>query len=281
MQETTTKTPGFRLTPRDRSVLEAIGKMGELDRQQIQDRFFGSTIGQTSVCKHRLKALHDAGLIVRQKQLLVFGQGDKPAIYSLSIEGAHLLGLPKRTRSNQRGGFVLEHHRLAKSLLLQIERAAIAEGWGVAIEPEPQVRKALGTRDIPKPDGRFYITVAGKLGCGLLECDLGNEAKKKFTAKVNAYLDAFDSKALQGVHASKSVRVLIVTQARQNPMDWTPNPEADDKRADEILKFIREAGHTGELFWVTTAERFQNGDPLTGYIWHTASSPAPKQLIKE
>lgn len=267
-----------RLTPRDIDILRALAEFRSLDRSQIQTRFFSPTYAGMQGCNRRLKQLLSAGLIARQRQLLVDGLGDLPAVYCLTVDGAHRIGEKKRSREMQAGAFVLEHRKLSNSLLLRLELAAQELGWVANVEAEPTLRAELRGKDVPIPDGRLYLTTSRASFCALLECDLGTEwAKGKLRRKFEAYLQS--RKDLQKVHGSDKIRVLVVTRARANPLQYTTNPEDNAKRVEEIMRVLRGLTEDSEMICLTTFDEFMAANPLTAPIWRTAPYRKPIPLF--
>lgn len=264
-------------TTRDLAFLRDIKRFGQLDREQIQARHFGQGVSAIRRTNRRLAAMRKAGLVVETPQLILNGGGDRPHVYSLSVDGAHLLGDTKRSRENTLGGFVLEHRRQSNSYLLHIESKAAERGWVADTQPERMVRAEIGRAEIPIPDGRFYLTAKGKILCGLLEADMGTEAKAKFSSKIRQYLDNLTK--VKKAHGNDQIRVLVVTRARRAPLALTSDPVADMRRVDELRDFITEVSDRTELFLITTEREFLAGNPLTDPIWRLPQSPTPRTLL--
>ena len=264
----------FRLTTRDRQILETLQRFHELDRVQIQTLFFSDNQGGLRHANRRLSYLKASGLIQPMEQWVPQGVLQRPTLWTLTIEGEHLLGGTRRSREDQRGGIASEHTRLSNSISLRLYAEAKRRGWVAQVEPEIAVRAAAGLTH-PIPDGRVTIETPDGKFVFLIECDRGNEERAKLTTRFRSYLDRQDG--LKDELGTNRVRVLFVTHARRLMLPSTPEQNA--RRAENVIRYLQVL-KTGKFILVTTEDQFFGNSPLTNPIWLYPGAKHPVPIFQ-
>lgn len=98
--------PGFRLTHRDRQIIEAVYHCRALTAPQIAALYFSKGEVPSEVnarCKHHLRMLYHHGYLFRDEQPSKLSEGRKPLVYFLDQRGAESLA------SSQEGKIEWDH----------------------------------------------------------------------------------------------------------------------------------------------------------------------------
>ena len=252
---------GLIIQPRDRVLFRELATMRLIDREQakVVAGFHSTTRANT-----RLLALTRAGLLRRYFNGSIVG--GRIAIYTLSREGAALVGAPFRVLSRQpdqtlAGDLFLQHQQGINRVYLAIKfQPKPAENiqllrWLVFYEPIVQ--------SIPlTPDGYGEIGTPQGSRAMFLEVDLGTEALTIWQGKIRAYLQLALSGEFPKRFQQPQFRVLVVAPS--------------DRRLKNLRTLV--ASQTEKIFWFTTAEII-NREGLWAQVWLRPTGDQRQSLI--
>lgn len=285
--------PTFRLTARDKKIIEAVYQYRVLTTQQIDRLFFPSSrSGGSSRCLHRLKLLFHHGFLQRAEQPQLISEGRKPYVYYVDKRGAEFLAylyecevkdLDWSPRSYPVGHLFLEHLLATNDIRVAIVLSAQKHGFVVEQWYDEKTLKSEQMKDTV-----ILTTVQGKqqkasvVGDGyfrlysdhyshqFLETDRGTVTgssrkfgSKTWQRKVAAYLAYYRSGKYQARYNTRSMRIITVTTS---------------VRRLQNLKAITEALGGKTRFWFTTFEEIERADVLTDRIWWVAGDEKRKAL---
>jgi hypothetical protein len=228
---------GIIVQERDRHLLRELSVMRVIDREQAKQV---AGFGSTTRANCRLLALSRAGLL--RRMFLGTVGGARKALYSLSTDGAQLVGVPFRGPRRKLdetlvADFFVMHQLRINDLYCTLKYAPVpAPGakfvrWLSFYEP-------LGSGLALIPDGYFEVAAPAKTITAFLEVDLGHESRGVWTAKVQSYLRHAVSGAFRERFGQSQFRVLAV---------------ADSERRVNSLRNAT-AALTEKIFWFTTFE---------------------------
>jgi hypothetical protein len=276
--------PGFRLTPRDMAILQAVYQYRAMITPQIEALFF--TPSTHSQCLLRLKLLFHHGFLYRAEQPQILSEGSKPFVYWLDQRGAQVVATLheceldeldwRAGEHNVRYPF-LEHLLLSNDVRVALAIAAqqgniIVANWRDERDLKRRQRDTTITLTGPQggkqhaavvADGYFILDTAERRYHQFLEIDratvTGNATawtKRDWGRKVAAYLEYYRSGKYQAQYHTQSLRVLTVTTG--------PKRLAN-------LKAITEAVGGKSRFWFTTFKQVTAAKILTAPIWQMAT----------
>jgi len=286
-----THLPGFRLTPRDRAIIQAVYQFRLLSTPQIEALFFASpgqlTAPSSTRCQHRLKLLYHYGFLERREQLVSLVEGRKSLVYFLAERGAELAaemqGIPLdrldwRPSHNAVGQQHLEHLLATNDVRIAITLAAQLHSWLMPVWLDERVLKSYHAEDYvfiagPRggqrrvtvvPDGYFVLDVLKpKQGLFFLEVDRRTEtvssrtwSRRDWVRRTQAYLAYYQSGGFTKRYGAHNLRVLTVTTG---------------ERHLQSMKAAAERAGDSRIFWFSTFN--QATDPnlvLTAPIWQVA-----------
>jgi hypothetical protein len=285
---------GFRLTPRDGQIIDAVWRYRALTTPQIAALYFPTADGSvSSQCLTRLRHLVSAGYLDRQEQPQLRTDGRKPSVHFLSKEGAAFLvdeigvepqELDWKRSDNNVSWLFLSHLLSTNDVRIAIVRAAHAHGWTLeAWLDDRTLKKAeldyveIGDGSGPRrraavvPDGYFALSDGTYIYHHFLELDRGTVTadaaardKRDWARKVQIYLEYYRSGKFQARYRTKSCRILTVTTS--------PARLATLKRTTEAA-----GGRT--RFWFTTLDQVEPDRVLTQPIWSAAASDSQHSLV--
>ncbi len=283
------KLPSFRITDRDRAILNAIGRCRILTAKHVEALFFASASGRgtnTSYCQYRLQQLYHRGYLARDEQPQKLSEGRKPLLYALDRAGARTLAetvnpaAERPSRPGRAAAFsplFLDHLLATNDVLIAFTLAARRAGMSIsAWADELNLRKRhatdrvtiTGPGDRTKdtavvPDGYFTLKVGEKTQHFFLEIDRGTMTgersvwgKKDWARKITGYLAYYHTGLFRRRYHTKSLRVLTVTSSA--------------KRLENLLAITEKTGGKAR-FWFTTFDHLASGTALTSPIWRVAS----------
>lgn len=287
--------PSFRLTQRDREVIQAVYEYRAMTTDQLGKLFFPSEQTEvTSRCLHRLKLLFHHRFLFRAEQPQLISEGRKPFVYYLDQRGAKLLadlhhcdvkGLDWSPRSYPVGHLFLDHLLATNDVRLAIAISAQKHSYTVETWFDEKTLKSNQMKDTvtitsPRgasqsasvvPDGYFLLLAEGHYYHQFLETDrqtvTGNSrkwGKRTWARKVQAYVEYYRSGKYHARYHTKSMRVLTVTTG---------------KRRLENLKLVTEESGGKARFWFTTFEQVQSSDVLVDPIWQVAGKEGLRTLV--
>jgi hypothetical protein len=231
------KRPGLVLQIRDRHLLNELATMKVIDREQTK---LVAGFGSTTRVNRRLLALTHAGMLRR----IFVGTmaGGRKAIYSLSLKGAHAVGLPNATNQRRQAQFLvhdlfLEHQFRINSVLILLKyrprpvMGAHLQSWMGFQRPLSQGISVI-------PDAYFELNTDKGIHPMFLEVDLGTEALRIWKKKIEAYLRLAISGEFVNLFQRPQFRVLVLTTS--------------ERRLNQIRSLIRKS--TMKIFWLSRFE---------------------------
>lgn len=289
--------PQFRLTARDKQIVEAVYDYEALTPQQISDLFFApvqtvQTPPPSSRCLHRLKLLYQYGFLEREERPQLLTLGRRAFDYRLTARGAELVALMRGitveelgwSKSKPVSPLFLDHLITGNEVRVQIVRAAARHGYTIETWLDEKTLKRQQTDTVmltsPSgrkqkaavvPDGYFHLHTPTDHYHQFLEVDLRTVTgrsetweRRTWARKVQAYLAYYRSGRYQERYHTKSLRILTVTTGAKRLAN---------------LKEITE-GEGGEArFWFTTLEQVRDADVLTDSIWQMAGREDVRSLV--
>lgn len=290
---TTAKRPGFKLTPRDGEIIDAVWRYRCLTTPQIARLFFPTpTDTVSSQCLARLRHLTAAGYLDRREQPQIRSDGRKPSLFFLGKSGAGFLveeigvepqDLGWKSTDNNASWIFLSHLLATNDVRIAVTLATRARGWTIEtwLDDRTLQKAARDYVELPDgegkrfraavvPDGYFVLSDGTYLYHQFLEVDRGTVTadaarleKRDWARKVQIYLEYYRSGLFQTRYKTRSCRILTVTptQARL-----------------ATLKRVTEASGGRNRFWFTTMDQIRPDTVLSEKIWSAASSDEPHSL---
>jgi hypothetical protein len=254
---------GMVIQERDRHLLRELAVMRVIDREQAKTV---AAFGSTTRANARLLALTRVGLL--RRFFLGTMAGGAKALYTLSLKGARLVGVPESgLRRRQDEAVVADffiHHQLAINEVycsLKYANRALAgirfQGW-MGFPKRP----VSGLRLIP--DGYVEIETPSGIIAAFIEVDLGHERLRVWQDKVRNYLDLAVTGNFEREFKQRHFRVLVVADS--------------ERRVDTIRDVVRLA--TDKLFWFATFESIRCHG-IFAPIWRRPKTDEPQSLIRE
>jgi Replication-relaxation len=235
--------------PRDELLLRELSGMRIIDCEQAK---VVAGFRSTTRANARLLKLYQAGLLRRFFQGTT--AGGRKALYTLSLKGAHLVGVPHQ-------GFRHENDELIVTNFFVAHQSAINEVYCLVkysrIEFEGShfvrwlsLREPLAEGIPLTPDGYFEIGTAQGTVSAFLEVDLGTEGSAVWKKKVTSYLRYATSGVFEEQFGQKQFRVLVIANS--------------DHRLQAIRTVVRSM--TEKIFWFSTLKAIQQNG-FWGSVW--------------
>lgn len=257
------------LTDRDTALFRHIATFGVLSTEQIRRLCFQSV----SRARRRLHQLWQHAFLRRNTRPVRVGEGTSPYLYSLTNKG--------RTTLAQHGDIVQSAGAKARlgihaSQITDVHIALLnatqgATGPALTTWRQDKVLRFHGqvtsegkTTTIPiVPDAFFLLTAGGRDFAYLLEIDRGTTDLTRIRTKFCAYLNLWQSKAVQTTLGVRSFRVLYVTTT--------------ETRLQHLLSVLRRLPETmtrRDIIASTSFSRFSLEEPerLFTPLWVTSTS---------
>src|SRR5437588_4502051 len=231
------KRRGMVMRDRDLRVLREIAEMRVVDREQAKTV---AHFGSTTRVNDRLLRLTRAELL--RRFFLGTKAGPTKALYSISAKGAEYVGVPLRGPRRRRnevlvGEAAVEHQLTVNSVYCALKYRVPSGSdqhlviWHSFYEPI-----APGTNLIP--DGYAEVGTAEKRLSMFFEIDLGTEALRVWSAKINAYLFYAASGEFERRFQQQRFRVLVIASS--------------EGRMHSLRKLTSSV--TEKVFWFATLE---------------------------
>lgn len=224
---------------RDKKLLEALALLKLIDRKQAaQIARFNSLTRVNS----RLLKLTRAGILKRF--FFVGALGGKRAIYSLSKEGAALLGIPPPASSRPQDSLLIADRAVAHTLVIsQVYCAGLRNSAsGATIQNWEFPWKTISPNIRIIPDAYFQIQTSDVTRPMFLEVDLGTEGLPVWNKKVTAYHQLAASGEFERLFSFPRFAVLVVT--------------ASERRMHSLRKETAQA--TSKLFYFSTLHQIEH-----------------------
>lgn len=248
------------LQARDRRLLEELAVMRVIDREQT--KIVGG-FGSTTRANVRLLALTRAGLL--RRFFLGSGAGGRKALYSMSAQGAKLIGSPMRGPRRRRdeiliADFFIEHQLTVNEIYCALKFGPLPAGvafrrWIAFFAPLSDTARFV-------PDGYVELSTPSGVLTAFLEVDLGHESLSVWKQKVRNYLDFALSGRYEREFGETKFRVLVVVNSERR------------------LHSIREATgkQTGKLFWFADLLALRASGPFAA-VWRRTQPGDPQPLV--
>lgn len=183
-----------QLTPRDRELLHAVGRMGHATAEHLRLLFFGR---DASTAFRRLRKLAHIGLLKRHVLHV-----NEPNVYTLAARGLRILVEDGADESQLHCCRVGQHRDRHLELLNDVRVAlAIATKRDARVEltafhADLDLRRAAGSSPPSYiPDGIAVLRIATRVLVLVLEIDTGSEAVAVFGEKVRVTVDLWQRRA--------------------------------------------------------------------------------------
>lgn len=281
--------PSFRVTARDKEVLEAVYAYRTLTTKQLSDLCFVPMAVRkpplpSSRCLHRLKLLYHYGFLKREELPTLLSEGRKPFVYRLDKAGAALLALLRQStveeldwRTDEAMGHLFVDHLIqANDVRVAIARACqrrsieIMQWWDERTLKHYQkdtitLTSANGKKQNAAivADGYFHLYTDSHHYHQFLEIDRATVTvsssltqRRTWARKVMAYIEYYRSGKYHARYHTKGMRVLTVTTG--------------EKRLLHLREITEESGGKSR-FWFTTFHKIQHADILVDPIWQVAT----------
>lgn len=278
--------PTFRLTQRDRAVIQAVYEYRALTSTQIEELLFAGQKRRETRCRKRLRRLYDHGYLWRDEQPTKLSQGRAPLVYRLDTKGADLLvdwfgqerdDLDWHPREKTISNLFMNHLLRTNDVRIAITRAATKNGFRIKEWRDDKTLRSEHWKDVVVikdeqekeekvaivPDGYFVLWTAEYDFHYFLEVDLrtvvgqaSHWGRRDWHRKVQAYLAYYNSGQYQQRYGVEKGRVLTVTTG--------------EGRLKNLKKITEDAGGR-KRFWFTTFDRLTADSVFTEPIWHIAT----------
>lgn len=252
---------GMVIQDRDRHLLKELAVMRILDREQAK-RIAG--FGSTTRANARLLALTRAGLL-RRFFLGTTAAGQK-ALYSLSRQGAALVGVPERGLRRKQDAivaadFFVQHQLSVNEIYCAVKYEAPQNitliRWVAFQESiKPNLRVI--------PDGYFELQNGEIPLSAFVEVDRGTESLRIWTEKVRNYLQLALSGEYEKRFQQARFRVLVIANS--------------DRRLETIRKTVESI--TEKIFWFATLTEIQEKG-FFQVLWTRPKGNASQRLITQ
>lgn len=214
------------MQPADRSLIETVGLFGVIRADQLTRLSYAKS--SLSYVQKRLKALVEAGILVRGRVPGRLAAGSTPYYYSLSQAGARLVSgvLPVRLRRKpvelaNRSGLFLEHTLLTNDLLITLLRTQGDDLRVERIETEWMLKEKLG-RFVP--DGFLSIVKDDFRYPLFIEVDRGSEQRVAWSEKIERLVSWYPQ-ALETLGVNQFSLVIVIAGGSANRLEnlvsWT------------------------------------------------------------
>ncbi len=273
---------GFRLTERDKQIIQAVAAYRFLSTTQIRRLFFAVT-SKSSQCDQRLKLLYHHGYLERHQQMGIEMGDNKPILYSSTRKGLRLLQAQAMTDTTQDTDVARNSIRnLYLDHLLEVNDVRIAfaqacrllgfafERWiqeqaarAAVLADRNQIVQALYKQ--VAPDGVCIFSTGKSTLTFFIELDRGTETLGRVKKKLESYVVAYKSGTLTKAFGINDLRVLIITSSKS--------------RLDNIVDTLR-AIPENQYFACTYRTLVTAENTLTSPIWYMTSSNEPIILFK-
>lgn len=222
------------LSPRDRRIVAAVARFGQLSSRHIQLLIFDG--GNRTPADRALRRLVDAGFLIRLERRIVGGArgGSGQYVYSLGRRGHYML----REGDFQVDRNVRFHTMCIVDAFCVIKRLVSERKFELFhYSTEPDCWVTIGRQEL-RPD--LFVEIGrGERRLKLwLEIDMGTESQRRIKEKIDRYQRAYNDADV--AEWPEFPRVLFVT--------------LDYERADELKWIISRAPSPRALFDVTVLE---------------------------
>lgn len=254
---------GMVIQERDRQLLRELSVMRVIDREQAK---VVAGFGSTTRANARLLLLTRAGLL--RRFFLGTKAGGAKALYTLSLKGARLVGVPEsgpRRRQDEAvvADFFIQHQLATNEVYCALKygertpAGIVFSRWMVfPKKPVPGLRLI--------PDGYVELGTPSGIVAAFLEVDLGHERLRVWQDKVRNYLDLAVTGNFEREFKQERFRVLVVADSR--------------RRLDKIREAVLTV--TDKIFWFATFESIRRQGTFAP-IWQRPKGEEPQLLFRE
>jgi hypothetical protein len=292
--------PSFRLTERDKAIVQAVYEYRALTSPMIEALFFDS--GQHTRSNKRLQQLFHRGFLYRAEQPTTSLEGSKPFIYFLDERGADLVvdlldllpdELDWKPDDNDVGNLFLPHLLDVNRVRLAVTLAARKNGW--------KLEQWLDERTLKRKHVRDYVEISGPQGGNhrvaivpdaYFVLDLGQDRLARFFLEVDRRTETVRAARMETKHWRRKIMAYVAyytPPARDQPSLYQKRygeqaglriltVTTGARRLDNLAKNTREAGGN-HRFWFTTLEQATPDQILTVPIWQVVGKTEVQVLV--
>jgi hypothetical protein len=254
---------GMIIQERDHHLLRELAVMRVIDREQAK---IIVGFGSTTRANARLLALTRAGLL--RRFFLGTTAGGAKAIYTLSLKGARIVGVPESGPRRRQDEAVVADLFIQHQLAINEVYCSLKYGNRTPAGTTFQRWRGFPKRPAPGlrliPDGYFELETLSGIVASFLEVDLGHERPRVWRDKVRNYLDLAVTGNFEREFKQRQFRVLVVANS--------------ERRLDAIRDVVLSA--TDKLFWFATFESIRSHG-FFGSIWRRPKGEQSQALIRE
>lgn len=234
--------PAIVLQPRDRHLLEELGTLRIVDREQAK---LVCGFQSTTRANARLLALTKSGLL--RRFFIGTSAGGLKATYSLSPKGAAVAQVPhsapqRKNNAALVGDLFIEHQLALNSLILELQYRPIPI-HGIALCRWRYFSQPISQKFPLIPDAYIELNSPSGIKAMFLEVDLGTESARVWTRKVQLYLRFALSGEFQRAFHQPQFRVLVVAPS--------------ERRLRSIRAIV--AKQTEKIFWLRSFQTLNRG----------------------
>jgi len=277
----------MRLTERDEQIIVRCWEDKILSTSNIHTLFFGAR----ARCTHRLRILYSNYYLDRYFLPIYWPyRGSAEALYTSGVKGNSIVSLLLNQNQNyvalkrrqflssmESPSFLLtfRHLQVVNHTRINFEKAFLKiTDWQLiewiperlledqfTITQDGQIRRAK-----IRPDGffKYQHQTTGKLYSAFLEADLGTMSHKQILAKVERYLQYFQTDLPQEKYGTQWFRVLMITPSQ--------------KRVRQLWRIISTL--TNSIFWITNFDEIRKPLWLSKRIWMRVGQEGSYALLE-
>ena len=277
----------MRLTERDEQIIVRCWEDKLLSTSDLHGLFFGAK----ARCIHRLRILYSNYYLDRYFfPIYLPYQGSTEALYTSGVKGNSIVSLRINQDQNyvalKRRGFIssmespgflltFRHLRAVNHTRINFEKAfEQITDWQLIewiperlLEDQFIIRQDGGIRRAKiRADGffKYQHKTTGKLYSAFVEADLGTMSQKQILAKIERYLQYFQTDLPQEKYGTQWFRVLMITPGQ--------------KRVIKLWRII--SSLTCSIFWITSFDEIRKPLWLSKSIWMRAGKEGSYALLE-
>ncbi len=230
-------TKSMFATDRDRQIVQAVSRFGQLTSAQITELLFdgGSSATRPSRGLNRLLESRQLARIER-RPIGGTGAGSGPYVYQLGTQGRKYFGRDKSYPYRS-----IHHHTLAIADafigLKRLEREGTIEVIGMATEPDTW--RVIAGADL-RPDLYVELGIPSKgMSISLwIEIDMGTERQKQLKEKLARYVHAYEHATEADMSVFPRILFLVPDDERHKELVWLINSGPEE--AKELFRVQRQ-----------------------------------------
>jgi len=206
-------TESIILQPRDRRFLSELSLLSVIDHEQTM---VVAGFGSVSRANKRLRKLTEAGLL---RRFFLGSGGGRKALYSLSVKGAQVVGVPAHGIRRPQGALLAAdfyvEHQLAVNSIYCVVKYGLAPLPGVSFHRWLTFHETIAPELKLKPDGYIEFLTPSGFTSLFLEVDLGTEGLAVWKEKTRKYLELALSGTFRRSFSHDRFRTLVVANSER------------------------------------------------------------------